>query len=47
VVGYVNTATNSFFGGMLYLALSALVAAGFVLALRQGEHKTGVAAGRS
>ncbi len=47
VVGYVNTATNSFFGGMLYLALSALVAAGFVLALRQGEHKTVMAAGRS
>jgi MFS transporter, ACS family, tartrate transporter len=40
VVGYVNTATNSFFGGMLYLALSALVAAGFVLGLRGGEHET-------
>jgi MFS transporter, ACS family, tartrate transporter len=39
VVGYVNTATNSFFGGMLYLALSALAAAGFVLGLRPGEHK--------
>ena len=47
VVGYVNTATNSFFGGMLYLALSALVAAGFVLALRQGKHETVMAAGRS
>jgi len=34
VVGYVNTATNSFFGGMLYLAASALGAAGLVLALR-------------
>jgi nitrate/nitrite transporter NarK len=43
VVGDVNTATNSFFGGLLSLAVSALVAAGLVLALRQGGHKTGVA----
>ncbi|MBI3949732.1 MAG: MFS transporter [Acidobacteria bacterium] len=37
VVGYVRTATNSFFGGVLYLSLSALVAAGFILALRQAK----------
>jgi sugar phosphate permease len=47
VVGYVNTATNSFFGGILYLSLSALVAAGFVLALGRGEQKAVMAAGRS
>jgi len=34
VVGYLNQATNSFMGGVLYLSPSALVAAGFILALR-------------
>jgi len=34
VVGYLNNKTKSFFGGMLYLSLSALIAAGFTLALR-------------
>src|SRR5438874_13379537 len=33
VVGYLSTATGSFFGGVLYLSLSALVAAGLVLSL--------------
>ena len=47
VVGYINTATNSFFGGMLFLALSAMVGAGLILALRQGGRETVVAAGRS
>jgi nitrate/nitrite transporter NarK len=35
VVGYVNSKTNSFFGGMLYLSLSAVVAAILIFALRQ------------
>jgi MFS transporter, ACS family, tartrate transporter len=37
VVGYVNSATNSFFGGLLYLSLSALVAACLILKLRHEE----------
>lgn len=39
VVGYIDTATNSFFGGVLYLSISALVAASFILALRQTRPK--------
>ncbi len=35
LVGYLVTKTNSFFGGMLFLSLSTLVAAGCILALRQ------------
>ena len=34
VVGYLSKRTNSYVGGVLYLSLSALVAAGFVLSLR-------------
>jgi ACS family tartrate transporter-like MFS transporter len=34
VVGYLNTRTNSFLGGMLYLSFSALVGAGLILTLR-------------
>src|SRR5262249_11519782 len=34
IVGYISQATNSFLGGVLYLALSALVAAGLVVSLR-------------
>jgi MFS transporter, ACS family, tartrate transporter len=34
VVGYLSKATNSFFGGVLYLSLSALMAAILVLCLR-------------
>lgn len=34
VVGYLNSATGSFFGGTVYLSLSALAAAGLILALR-------------
>jgi D-galactonate transporter len=34
VVGYINQATGSFFGGMLYLSISALLAAGCILSLR-------------
>jgi len=37
LVGYVNSATNSFYGGLIYLSLSALVAAGLILKLRQEE----------
>ena len=33
VVGYLSKTTNSFFGGVVYLSLSALVAAIFILAL--------------
>jgi sugar phosphate permease len=34
VVGYVNTATNSFYGGLIFLSLSAFVAASLILMLR-------------
>ncbi|HEY3041100.1 MAG TPA: MFS transporter [Pyrinomonadaceae bacterium] len=34
VVGYVSKATNSFFGGVLYLSLTSLVAAVLVLSIR-------------
>lgn len=34
VVGYLNKTTGSFYAGMLYLSLSALVAAGLILSLR-------------
>src|SRR2546422_548572 len=37
VVGYLSTATGSFFGGVLYLSLSALVAAGLVLSIRAAK----------
>jgi len=35
VVGYLNTRTNSFLGGMLYLSFSALVGAGLILTLKR------------
>ena len=34
VVGYVSKATGSFFGGVLYLSLSAMIAAALVLSIR-------------
>lgn len=34
IVGYLNNATNSFFGGVLFLSLSALVAAALILSIR-------------
>ncbi|HKA21761.1 MAG TPA: MFS transporter [Blastocatellia bacterium] len=34
IVGYISQATSSFLGGVLYLALSALVAAGLIISLR-------------
>ena len=37
VVGYLSKRTNSYVAGMVYLSLSALVAAGLVLSLRAGE----------
>lgn len=37
VVGYVNRVTNSFFGGMLYLAISSALGGVFILALRQTQ----------
>jgi len=39
VVGYLDTATNSFFGGLLYLSLSAFVAACLILKLRDVKEK--------
>ena len=39
VVGYLDTATNSFFGGLLYLSFSALIAAGLILMLRHAKEK--------
>ena len=40
VVGYLNTATNSFYGGLLYLSLSAFLAASFILMLRHGKEES-------
>jgi nitrate/nitrite transporter NarK len=42
VVGYLNTRTNSFIGGVLYLAISAFAAAGCIVALRRGPQKAEV-----
>jgi ACS family tartrate transporter-like MFS transporter len=39
VVGYLSAATNSYFGGVLYLSISALVAAGLILALRATKRR--------
>ena len=39
VVGYLDKTTNSFFGAMVCLSLSSLVAACFIVALRQGKRK--------
>ncbi|HBB93819.1 MAG TPA: MFS transporter [Blastocatellia bacterium] len=39
VVGYLSKRTNSYVGGVTYLSLSALVAAGFVLSLRATRRK--------
>jgi len=44
VVGYLSRATNSFIGGVLYLSLSALVAAGFILSLRATKRSRSLAA---
>jgi sugar phosphate permease len=44
VVGYLSKRTNSFIPGMLYLSLSALLAASFVLSLRALESKRSLAA---
>jgi MFS transporter, ACS family, tartrate transporter len=43
VVGYLSKRTNSFFAGVLYLSLSALIAAGFVLSLRTPSSKRSLA----
>jgi len=40
IVGYLNTATKSFLGGIMYLSLSALAGAGLILALRQTKPPT-------
>jgi nitrate/nitrite transporter NarK len=40
VVGYLSKTTNSFFGGVVYLSLSALVAAIFILALGNTKERT-------
>ncbi|MFL6277761.1 MAG: MFS transporter [Blastocatellia bacterium] len=39
VVGYVSNATHSFSGGVLYLSVSAMVAAGLILSLRATRRK--------
>jgi ACS family tartrate transporter-like MFS transporter len=44
VVGYLSTATNSFLGGVLYLSVSALVAAGLILSLRARKQSQALAA---
>jgi MFS transporter, ACS family, tartrate transporter len=40
IVGYVSRTTHSFFGGVLYLSVSALVAAGLILSLRATRQKS-------
>jgi len=40
----IEQATNSFLGGVLYLATSALVAAGLILSLRATKQRRSVAA---
>lgn len=47
VIGWLNTATGSFFGGIFYLSLSALVGAGLILALRPLKQKAVATAGIS
>jgi MFS transporter, ACS family, tartrate transporter len=42
VVGYLSRATGSFFGGVLYLSMSALTAAGIILSLRATKQKPAV-----
>ncbi len=44
VVGYLSQATNSFLGGVLYLAMSALVAASLILSLRATRQGRSLAA---
>src|SRR5215216_2396301 len=44
VVGYLSNATNSFIGGVLYLSVSALVAAGLILSLRATKKRRSLAA---
>src|SRR5258707_9251607 len=39
IVGYLSKATGSFIGGVLYLSLSALVAACFVLSIRATKQR--------
>ena len=39
VVGYFSKATGSFFGGVLYLSLSAMLAAGLILSLRTTKQR--------
>jgi sugar phosphate permease len=39
VVGYINNRTGSFLGGLLYLSVSAVVAAGMILCLREAGQK--------
>jgi ACS family tartrate transporter-like MFS transporter len=41
-VGYLSTSTGSFFWGVLYLSLSALVAAGLVLSIRSTADRAGL-----
>lgn len=43
VVGYLSQATSSFLGGVLYLAASALVAAGLILSLRATKQRRSLA----
>lgn len=40
VVGYLDTVTNSFFGGLLYLSLSAFIGAGLILMLRHAKERS-------
>jgi D-galactonate transporter len=47
IVGYLSQATNSFLGGVIYLALSALVAAGLVISIRATRVRRSFARGVS
>jgi sugar phosphate permease len=46
IVGYLSKRTNSFIGGMLYLSVSAFLAAGLVLSLRATRGREGLAAAK-
>jgi MFS transporter, ACS family, tartrate transporter len=47
IVGYLSQATHSFLGGVIYLALSALVASGLVISLRATRARRSFARGVS
>jgi MFS transporter, ACS family, tartrate transporter len=41
ITGYINTATGSFYGGLIYLCCSAVAASLVILSLREGRRRAG------